>query len=451
MDLSTAPRGELIALIYELSDKVQILEAEIARLKEQLHQKGKPGLSNKLPDFVKPNVKKKPLQPRKNRSTSYTRKKETPTEKIFHSASVCPDCGGTLGKPTVAYTRQIIDIPITSYIVTEHIICKRWCVRCKKRIMPEINLDQYAVGKGRIGIKLVSAIATMRERLRLPIGVIQTYLRLFYGLKLSKGEIIKLLQLVAGKGKPVYEGLLEELKRAPVVHGDETGGRENGINGYFWSLNTDQIHYLFYRKSRGKQVVEEFVGENGDEYEGILVSDFYAAYNTYSGFHQRCWVHLLRDIKTLVEQFPHDKELKRWAAKIHTIYEEAKTYQGPNPTLPLGTKQQERIKKQWEFEQKLKNICQPYLTQDVPMSTLCGRMINFLPELFVFVRFPNVPSDNNSAERILRHTVTARKISGGTRSSRGSETKSILASLFGTWHLRGLNPLTQCQLLLTSC
>lgn len=451
MDLSTAPRGELITLIYELSDKVQILEAEIARLKEQLHQKGKPGLQNKLPDFVKPNVKKKSLQPRKNRSTSYTRKKETPTEKIFHSASVCPDCGGTLGKPTVAYTRQIIDIPITSYIVSEHIICKRWCVRCKKRIMPEINLAQYAMGKGRIGIKLVSVVATMRERLRLPVGVIQTYLRLFYGLKLSKGEIIKLLQLVAGKGKSVYKGLLEELKHAPVVHGDETGGRENGINGYFWSLNTDQIHYLFYRKSRGKKVVEEFVGENGDEYEGILVSDFYAAYNTYSGFHQRCWVHLLRDIKTLVEQFPHDNELKRWVAKIHTIYEEAKTYQGPDAILPIGIKQQERIKKQQEFEQKLKNICQPYLTQDVPMSTLCGRMINFMPELFVFVRFPNVPSDNNSAERILRHTVTARKISGGTRSSRGSETKSILASLFGTWHLRGLNPLTQCRLLLTSC
>ena len=84
------------------------------------------------------------------------------------------------------------------------------------------------------------------------------------------------------------------------------------------------------------------------------------------------------------------------------------------------------------------------------MSTLCGRIITFLPELFVFVRFPNVDPDNNRSERILRHTVTARKISGGTRSPKGSETRSILTSLFDTWQLQGLNPLTQCRLLLTS-
>lgn len=71
--------------------------------------------------------------------------------------------------------------------------------------------------------------------------------------------------------------------------------------------------------------------------------------------------------------------------------------------------------------------------------------------LFVFVRFEGIPSDNNAAERILRHTVVKRKISGGTRSAKGSETNSILTSLFDTWKLQNKNPLTQCQLLLASC
>ena len=86
----------------------------------------------------------------------------------------------------------------------------------------------------------------------------------------------------------------------------------------------------------------------------------------------------------------------------------------------------------------------------VHLATLPGRRYahegavpegeRFLPELFTFVADPRVNPDNNAAERSLRPTVVSRKISGGTRSEQGSETKSVLASLFGTWRLRGRNP-----------
>ena len=59
-----------------------------------------------------------------------------------------------------------------------------------------------------------------------------------------------------------------------------------------------------------------------------------------------------------------------------------------------------------------------------------------------------MPSDNNAAERSLRHLVTSRKISGGTRSGQGTDSKMTLASLFGTWRARGLNPLLECRRLL---
>jgi hypothetical protein len=44
----------------------------------------------------------------------------------------------------------------------------------------------------------------------------------------------------------------------------------------------------------------------------------------------------------------------------------------------------------------------------------------------------------------------ARKISGGTRSPKGSDTRMGLASLFGTWTAQHLNPFRQCLALLTS-
>ena len=72
-----------------------------------------------------------------------------------------------------------------------------------------------------------------------------------------------------------------------------------------------------------------------------------------------------------------------------------------------------------------------------------------LPELFTFGAEPRVSADNNAAERSLRPPVVSRKISGGTRSERGSETKSILASLFGTWRLQERNPYQALQSILS--
>ena len=103
------------------------------------------------------------------------------------------------------------------------------------------------------------------------------------------------------------------------------------------------------------------------------------------------------------------------------------------------------------LEEKLMVLARPFLKDPLAVQAkLCRRMERFIKELFVFVSDPAVPSDNNAAERSLRHLVTSRKISGGTRSGQGTDSKMTLASLFGTWRARGLNPLLECRRLLTS-
>lgn len=87
---------------------------------------------------------------------------------------------------------------------------------------------------------------------------------------------------------------------------------------------------------------------------------------------------------------------------------------------------------------------------DVPHRRLCARILKHLPALFTFVTAPGVPPTNNAAERSLRHLVIARKISGGTRSPRGTQTRMTLASLFGTWRVQGINPYDACCALLAS-
>ncbi len=83
-----------------------------------------------------------------------------------------------------------------------------------------------------------------------------------------------------------------------------------------------------------------------------------------------------------------------------------------------------------------------------PCQALAKRLLRHQDELFVFVREEGVPADNNLAERSLRPLVIARKISGGTRSAGGSQTRMVLSNLFQTWQAHGLNPLHECLHLL---
>lgn len=85
-----------------------------------------------------------------------------------------------------------------------------------------------------------------------------------------------------------------------------------------------------------------------------------------------------------------------------------------------------------------------------PQATLCQRVARYRTDLFIFVADPAVPPTNNAAERALRPLVIARKVSGGTRSKRGSQSRMILQSLVATWDLRGLDPVAEFLALLTS-
>lgn len=180
-----------------------------------------------------------------------------------------------------------------------------------------------------------------------------------------------------------------------------------------------------------------------DSFNGVLVSDFYAAYNHYPGLKQRCWAHLLRDIHNLKAVYSDDTGLAQWAEAVHQLYTEAKAWVSPQA--------QQRRLAQLMLEGRLLALCRPFLKDPLALQgKLCRRMEQFIKELFVFVAHPDVPSENNAAERSLRHLVICRKISGGTRSDQGTGSKMALASLFGTWRARGLNPLLQCRQLLTS-
>ena len=435
-DLGAASREDLLALIAQLQAQVAQLTARVRELEARPGRgrpRGMPGLKDAeaAPSEAE--------RPRKKRARNFGRKRGVPTDVVVHALERCPDCGTALVGGTVKRSRQVVEVEPAPAEVVEHVFVERRCGRCRRRWTPPAGVLQGAVaGRQRLGAGLVGLIATLKEEGRLPGRTIRWYLRTVHGLELAGGTISEVLHRVAHLGRPEADRIRQQVRASPAVHADETGWRESGRNGYVWTFSTPTARY-FVRRGRNKEVVDEVLG---DEFSGVLASDFYAAYDHYPGLKQRCWAHLLRDIHDLCEQHPTDRRLRRWAKQVHRIYLRARAHSHPA--------ERERVRAMRRFEEALLKVCRPFAGEEqAPQRTLCARIERYSAELFVFVAHPEVPSDNNAAERSLRHLVTSRKISGGTRSDRGTETKMTLSTLFGTWRARGLDPLLACRQLLT--
>ncbi len=158
--------------------------------------------------------------------------------------------------------------------------------------------------------------------LRLPVRSIQRYLGTIHHLTLSVGAIDDLLHHVRRRAHPAVDHL-QQARASPILHGDETGWRENRQNGFVWSLSTagpQAVRYDEYDQSQSHLVVKRLLG--GD-FQGVLSSDFYGAYNTYAGPHQRCWVHLLRDLHALQAAHAANADIVHWLHALRKLYDEA--------------------------------------------------------------------------------------------------------------------------------
>jgi hypothetical protein len=428
MELEQASRDELLAIIAQLQARIEELE----RLLGRSGGKGMPGLKPKAQDAPAP-------KPRKPRSEGFGRERSTPTMIVTHAVDRCEGCDIALVGGSVKRTREVIELAPAPVQIIQHQYLERRCPLCGKRWVAKPDLAEQVVGQGRFGIELLCLIATLREAGRLPVRTIQWLLATVHELSVSVGAIVGACHTVARVGRAALEEIRAQVRASPAVNADETGWREAGRNGYAWTFSTETERY-FTHGSRSKAMVDEALGE---EFRGVLVSDFYAAYHHYEGWKQRCWAHLLLDVHDLRMLYPTDASLQAWADGLHQLFEQARAFTHPE--------RDERRSARWAFERQALELCTPYADDaEAAQRRLSARVVRHIKELFVFVAESEVPATNNAAERSLRHLVVSRKISGGTRSALGTQTKMALASLFGTWRARGLNPLTACRQMLLS-
>jgi FtsZ-binding cell division protein ZapB len=442
-------RDYLSQRLDEMEKVMALAEAEIEKLRqenEKLKEEKETlryDLKQMLGKIFKPQIKPKPDvnrpkrgAPRGHRGNSRRRPEEI-SELIDIYPEKCDRCGGQVnGYPNTFDEHVIEDIEIK-----KRVTCYRfhygYCQRCKKVVYPK---KEEMPANDRIGTE-ARAVGGYLRHLGLTYRKTASVFKGIFGLDLTHPSFMAFNTEQAQNGASIYEGIKQRVRHSPYVNADETGWRVNGQNHWLWVFtNKDAALYLI-DKSRGSKVVADILG---DKYEGILITDFYSAYNKLQAqAKQRCLGHLLAEIKKVEEKnkFAPDSIDGKFCQELKAVLKQ--TIDAWNE-YHKGTKIFEDLVK--EKEQAISRIVELLLLPIKHKDTrrLRRRIIKHNQELFVFLDNPRVEPTNNRAERQLRPMVIMRKVTFGNRSASGALNQAVIMSVIETGVLNGIEPLDTC-------
>lgn len=358
-----------------------------------------------------------PKEPVTRTADSYKRpipKDEEVTEIVPHSLSDC-QCGAKMtAKQTNTFYEEDIPIPAKK-IVRKHVVEKAYCPKCGKW-QSAIPMPNHKVVLGQNVQKYACYLSVM---CRLSFTQIQNVLLDTYALKISQGEIAKIMEREAVHLGPFFEQLKAKIQGEPGVHLDETGWKllQSGDTSYAWVMSGAQSRESVFLagESRGKGNADTLLGE---DFHGFVVSDDYGAYRRLKN-HQLCWAHLLRKFRDVArsgeisdtQRISCQKEYATLCA-LYSDLKDNRTMERygdfADRLLALSTGKPNDLKKLLRIKQTLR--------KNIPLYLTC-------------LSDPQIPLTNNQDERSLRHLVLKRKISFGSLTKRTAENFAILVSV----------------------
>jgi len=324
-------------------------------------------------------------------------------------------CGGKIYLKEVT-RHHVIDIPVEIPVeVTEYRMENGRCHCCGNRYK---GVLPAGTPKGMYGPRIVTFMSILRTKYRLSKRLVRELVEVHLNIPISLGTVSHKEGIVAESLKADYAQLLEVAQKSAVRHADETRYKQEHSPGYAWILSTIDAVVFILRKSRGKKVAKELLGESatGDQ---VTVTDRYAAYLWILPYlRQVCWAHLARDFARISQREglagQVGKELVALCAQMFEIWHQWKDRLDSPTLLDLQTALSD-CRKQVRYWLERGAICGHDPTQNT-----CNNILALEDSLWTFTRQLNVDPTNNFAERCLRILVILRKLSFGTDAERGT-------------------------------
>lgn len=329
-----------------------------------------------------------------------------PDNVINHDIIHCDCCGKTLSENINNYdARQVFDIPPIKIEVTEHRRIKKICLHCGKKNSANFPKEMNQEAQYGRGIKALCVY--LQNYQMIPYARCSELIEDLIGHKISKGSLSNFQRKCFDYLEPYQEQVKEILLKSPVLHADETGIRLNGNNSWMHVISNKTTSFFGHHLKRGKQAMNDMgILEN---YKGILIHDRFSSYFSYNCSHGLCNAHILRDLVYVEENFD-----AIWAKKIRKLLVQAKNKKDSDPNLKASY--YSKI-----FNQYTQLIRPVIIGYDKKFKKTDEQRLAFALEkhkyLFLkFIKQPEVPFDNNQAERDLRMIKVKQKVSGCFRS-----------------------------------
>lgn len=411
----------------ELASVVQDLKLQLEEMKTIVFGKKKKKEEHSDDEDI-PKAGTKLSEPRT--AESYKRKipnTEEVTETKEYPIDTCHRCHGTLSeRDSVTYYEEDIPLP-QKKTVTRHVIEKGYCDVCKKWS----SSAPLPVADVVFGNNVKRYVTYLSVICRQSYAQIQDILKQTYDFDISQGELSKILEKEGEKLRPEYERLKQNIRGEPSVHLDETSWNlflGDGFRRFAWTMaggeSSDAVFVL--GKTRGKGNADDLLGDS----QAVVVSDDYIAYRKLEK-HQLCLAHILRKLRDLAtsgevknEVRIHCVETYKIFASIYADIEAARLSETPESSYGAL----------WE---RLKTFASPHSYDFTKLTRVKKQISERTDNYLTCLQYAGVASDNNLAERSLRHLVLKRKISFGSLSEKTADTLAVLLSVLLSRKRRG--------------
>jgi transposase len=352
----------------------------------------------------------------------------TPDERVEHRPPVCTTCQTPLDEtaPVVGYERrQVHELPPVRLLICEHRAVHVRCPRCEQVSVGAFPAE--APSRAQYGPRLRALAVYLIEHQLIPYARVRELFADLLGVHVSLGTLTRWVQQGAETLRPVEEAIKAALRRAPVLHSDETGVRRAGKLAWAHVTCTARLtHYAIHAK-RGSEATEAM----GilPTYRGVSVHDGWKPYRTYTQCrHALCNIHHLRELTFLEEQYHQAwaKDLKALLLAMKAAVEQART----RGDARLGDPERRTFLRRYEELLAAGLAANPpperqpgqkgRLKQS-PARNLLERLWMGHEEVLAFLDDLTIPFDNNQVERDLRDLKVQQKVSGCFRSEWGAD------------------------------
>jgi hypothetical protein len=374
---------------------------------------------------------------KKARSGGRNNRKLRVTQSIQAKSSFCPFCKSErienasdvvdfdARKPRI---KHAFDLNFTPGSIRRKIIESRSsayrCLDCGRTFIPlqHDRLDKHFHG-------LKSWAMYLHVAHEISFGTITTLLDEFFGVWIPDPEVHSFKSLMAIYYRTTYENLLAKILTGNVVHIDETEVKLRVGKGYVWVLTSLEEVVFMYRPNREGDFLKDLL----KDFKGVLVTDFYAAYDSLCCPQQKCLIHLIRDMNQELLNSPYDSELQMVTQPFGRLLQKV-----------VGTVDEHGLKKS-HLHRHQKEVTEFFVQLDAQSfqsdaaESLRARLLKNRDKLFTFIGYDGVPWNNNNAENAIKRFAYYREGTVGLMKEMGLQDYLVLLSVCHTCRFKGVS------------